>query len=233
MTFKRKADFSKLGPLGPTHGFDINRADFWGWGQFAPIDKRVITNRDIKLVNADAKSAQIEIVNDWTIEGQKYLGERTTVGWRGRPYRQASTSARKRSRSSSTSRSRWRISPSFRARCPQRRRVVVLRPVRKSDAARSALLGAGPELAGRRLMRLLDQTGQRKRDRLRSRQPRVKSAEHLAQSAVRLDGQPDDCRRTGGRGTARTSAHAQIPRRCLRRRAAGRAGPTVEQQLAR
>jgi Family of unknown function (DUF6807) len=82
MTFKRKADFSALGPLGPTHGFDINRADFWGWGQFAPIDKRVITNRDVKLVNAEAKSAQIEIVNDWTIEGQKYLGERTTVSWR-------------------------------------------------------------------------------------------------------------------------------------------------------
>src|SRR6185503_4799170 len=82
MEFRWKADFSKLGPLGPTHGFDINRADFWGWGQFAPIDKRVITNRDIKLVHADAKSAQIEILNDWTIEGQKYLGEKTTVGWR-------------------------------------------------------------------------------------------------------------------------------------------------------
>ena len=81
MTFHRKADFSKLGPLGPTHGSDINRADFWGWGQFAPIDKRVITNRDIRLVKADARSAELEIVNDWNIEDQRYLAERTTVGW--------------------------------------------------------------------------------------------------------------------------------------------------------
>jgi hypothetical protein len=81
MTFKRKADFSALGPLGPTHGFDINRADFWGWGQFAPIDKRVIVNKDIRLVHADQRSAELEIVNDWTIEGQKYLGERTTAAW--------------------------------------------------------------------------------------------------------------------------------------------------------
>src|SRR5262249_11347289 len=44
MEFRRTADFSTFGPTGPTHGFDINRADFWGWGQFAPVDGRVITN---------------------------------------------------------------------------------------------------------------------------------------------------------------------------------------------
>jgi hypothetical protein len=81
MTFKRKADFRALGPLGPTHGFDINRGDFWGWGQFAPIDKRVIVNRDVRLVRADQRSAEIEILNDWTIEGQKLMGERTTAAW--------------------------------------------------------------------------------------------------------------------------------------------------------
>lgn len=81
MTFRRKADFKALGPLGPTHGFDINRGDFWGWGQFAPIDKRVITNRDVRLIKADARSAEIEVLNDWTIDGQKLMGERTTVGW--------------------------------------------------------------------------------------------------------------------------------------------------------
>jgi len=82
MTFHKKADFSKMGPLAPTHGNDINRGDFWGWGQFAPIDKRVIVNKDVRLIGADAKSAQIEIVNDWTIEGQKVMGEKTAVGWR-------------------------------------------------------------------------------------------------------------------------------------------------------
>ena len=55
MEFRWKADFSKLGPLGPTHGFDINRADFWGWGQFAPTDQRVITNQRLQLQQSDAK----------------------------------------------------------------------------------------------------------------------------------------------------------------------------------
>ena len=81
MTFRRRADFTSLGPLGPTHGFDINRGDFWGWGQFAPTDTRVIVNRGVRLVRADARSAEVEILNDWTIGGQTYLGERTTVGW--------------------------------------------------------------------------------------------------------------------------------------------------------
>jgi len=83
MTFHRKADFKALGPLGPTHGMDINRADFWGWGQFAPIDKRVIVNKDLRLVKADAQSAQLDVVNDWTIEGQRFLAEHTTVDWQG------------------------------------------------------------------------------------------------------------------------------------------------------
>jgi hypothetical protein len=81
MTFRRPADFSALGPLGPTHGFDINRADFWGWGQFAPIDKRVIVNRSVLLVQAGERSARLEIQNDWTIDGQKYLGEQTQADW--------------------------------------------------------------------------------------------------------------------------------------------------------
>ena len=82
MTFHRKADFKALGPLGPTHGEDINRGDFWGWGQFAPIDKRVIVNKDVKLVKADAAGATLDIVNDWTIDGQKMMGEHTTAGWK-------------------------------------------------------------------------------------------------------------------------------------------------------
>ena len=39
-----KRTFHKFGPTGPTHGFDISRADFWGWGEFAPTDGRVIRN---------------------------------------------------------------------------------------------------------------------------------------------------------------------------------------------
>ena len=54
MEFREKADFTTFGPLGPTRGFNINRGDFWGWGQFAPTAGRVITNRSIKLADADA-----------------------------------------------------------------------------------------------------------------------------------------------------------------------------------
>jgi len=42
MQFHEPADFSALGPLGPARGFNINRGDFWGWGQFAPTQGRVI-----------------------------------------------------------------------------------------------------------------------------------------------------------------------------------------------
>ena len=80
--FRRKADFSKMGPSAPTHGFDIRRADFWGWGEFAPTDQRVIRNRDVRLAKSDAKSAELVIENDWTIRGSRYVDEKTTAVWR-------------------------------------------------------------------------------------------------------------------------------------------------------
>jgi hypothetical protein len=80
--FRRKADFSKMGPTGPTHGFDISRADFWGWGEFAPTDGRVIRNRDVRLVNSTDSSAELSIQNDWTIRDTRYLGEDTRAVWR-------------------------------------------------------------------------------------------------------------------------------------------------------
>jgi hypothetical protein len=85
MEFRRRADFSKLGPLGPTHGWDISRADFWGWGEFAPTDQRVIVNREVRLAQADDVSARLEIRNEWTIRGQRYAEERTTAAWRATP----------------------------------------------------------------------------------------------------------------------------------------------------
>ena len=36
---------------------DAVRADFWGWGRYAPTAGRVIANRDLRLVSADASSA--------------------------------------------------------------------------------------------------------------------------------------------------------------------------------
>ena len=77
MTFREKADFSAFGPTGPTHGWNISRADFWGWGEFAPVQGRVIQNRDVKLVRADAEKAELEIQNDWIIKGRTMMTEVT------------------------------------------------------------------------------------------------------------------------------------------------------------
>jgi hypothetical protein len=80
--FRRKADFTKMGPTGPTHGFDISRADFWGWGEFAPTDGRVIRNRDVRLMNSTETSAELVIQNDWTIRDARYAAEETRAVWR-------------------------------------------------------------------------------------------------------------------------------------------------------
>ncbi|MGD8501629.1 MAG: PmoA family protein, partial [Phycisphaerales bacterium] len=61
MTFREKADFSAFGPTGPTHGWNISRADFWGWGEFAPTQGRVIQSRRIDLVKTNAERAELEI----------------------------------------------------------------------------------------------------------------------------------------------------------------------------
>ncbi|MDP2998822.1 MAG: PmoA family protein, partial [Bryobacterales bacterium] len=84
MEFRQKADFSAFGPTGPTRGFNINRGDFWGWGQFAPTQARVIKSRDVRLAKADAKRAVVEILNDWTIEDKKMMDESTSVEVRER-----------------------------------------------------------------------------------------------------------------------------------------------------
>jgi hypothetical protein len=65
MTFKR--------------GEETLRADFWGWGQFAPTADRVISNRDVRLVSADATSAEIAVQNDWMIGSQVVMREETTI----------------------------------------------------------------------------------------------------------------------------------------------------------
>jgi hypothetical protein len=60
-------------------GWNITRADFWGWGQYAPRDGRVIQNKSIALTAGDAAHAQIEIHNDWNVGNRKMLDETTTT----------------------------------------------------------------------------------------------------------------------------------------------------------
>ena len=49
------------------------KGDFWGWGAHAPTDGRVIKNRDVTLVRADANGADLEVVNDWMIGADRVL----------------------------------------------------------------------------------------------------------------------------------------------------------------
>jgi hypothetical protein len=57
-------------------------ADFWGWGQFAPTKDRVIANRNLKAVAADAQHAVLEARNDWVAEGATLIEEATTISAR-------------------------------------------------------------------------------------------------------------------------------------------------------
>jgi len=49
-------------------------ADFWGWGQFAPVKDRIIVN-----TSAKAQGESIEAENEWRAEGEVLLKERVSA----------------------------------------------------------------------------------------------------------------------------------------------------------
>jgi len=73
--FHLPANFEQYGEHRPINGWQVRKADFWGWGAYAPRDGRVITTREVKLLSADGKQARIQILNEWLIEGRKMLDE--------------------------------------------------------------------------------------------------------------------------------------------------------------
>ncbi len=77
--FRQPIDLSKRTPTSALYGWSITKADFWGWGQYAPREGRVIETRDVKLVSADASKAQLEIHNDWSVNNRKMADETTTA----------------------------------------------------------------------------------------------------------------------------------------------------------
>ncbi len=77
--FRTPVDTSKLPPNHVEGAFNVKRADFWAWGLYAPRDNRVIKNRDIRLINADEKHAELEIHNDWLVDDQKMVDETDRV----------------------------------------------------------------------------------------------------------------------------------------------------------
>jgi hypothetical protein len=57
-------------------------ADFWGWGEWAPTKGRVIENRSVKPVRADADGAELAVRNEWVADGEALVEENTTVAAR-------------------------------------------------------------------------------------------------------------------------------------------------------
>ena len=55
------------------------RADFWGWGEWAPTEGRVIKNREIKLVTANARFAMVQVRNDWMNQDDVMIREETVI----------------------------------------------------------------------------------------------------------------------------------------------------------
>jgi hypothetical protein len=66
-------------PTAALRSATVRWADFWGWGVYAPRDNRVIQNRDMRLVNADANHADMTIHNDLMVENRKMGEENDTV----------------------------------------------------------------------------------------------------------------------------------------------------------
>jgi hypothetical protein len=56
-----------------------DRADFWGWGSWAPTEGRVIRNRDIKLAETGADRAVIQVKNDWMIGDRVVVEEQSEI----------------------------------------------------------------------------------------------------------------------------------------------------------
>lgn len=55
------------------------KADFWGWGEWAPTKDRVIQNRSVRLIEADASHAALEVRNDWLVGERAMIHELLNV----------------------------------------------------------------------------------------------------------------------------------------------------------
>jgi hypothetical protein len=77
----RQAVAPRPGPFRPLFGWNITTADFWGWGEYAPREGRLIENVSTRLAAADRSRAELEIRNEWRVRQRKMADElnRTTV----------------------------------------------------------------------------------------------------------------------------------------------------------
>jgi hypothetical protein len=77
--FRSPIDPGKMGKYAPAFGWGITTADFWGWGEYAPRDNRIIQTNSIKLAGASAAQAEIAIENAWMVGKRKLLDETTAT----------------------------------------------------------------------------------------------------------------------------------------------------------
>ena len=55
------------------------KADFWGWGEWAPTEGRRIKNSSVKLLQADSEHAMLQVCNDWLLGNRKMIDEITFI----------------------------------------------------------------------------------------------------------------------------------------------------------
>src|SRR5688500_14539078 len=60
-------------------------ADFWGWGEPAPVKGRRILNAELANLKADANGASFRAINDWRADDQLILTENLTAALRPSP----------------------------------------------------------------------------------------------------------------------------------------------------
>lgn len=77
--FRTPIDPSKMGQYAPPFGWGVTTADFWGWGEYAPRENRIIQTSSIKLASASGTDAQIAIENAWVVGKRTLLEETTTT----------------------------------------------------------------------------------------------------------------------------------------------------------
>ena len=77
--FRTPIDPGKMGEFAPAFGWGITTADFWGWGEFAPRENRIIQTTAVKLAGATAAHAEIVVENAWMVGKRKLLDETTTT----------------------------------------------------------------------------------------------------------------------------------------------------------
>ena len=51
------------------------KADFWGWGAWAPTEGRLIKNSSVRLLQADTEHARLKVANDWLVGNVKMIDE--------------------------------------------------------------------------------------------------------------------------------------------------------------